>query len=84
MVTAAGESARAAAKYTLHSGRIGGATALAEAGAADSVIRAAGRWKSDAYLVYIRPTRQDAVTVATALTSSTVVHRQPGQGTLWS
>jgi hypothetical protein len=60
MVSAAGQSARAS-NYTLHSGRIGGATALAAAGVADSAIMAAGRWKSDAYLRYIRPTRQDAV-----------------------
>jgi hypothetical protein len=82
MVSAAGQSARAI-NYILHSG-IGGATALAAAGVADSAIMAAGRWKSDAYLRYIRPTRQDAAVAAKALTAATIVHRQPGEGTLWS
>jgi hypothetical protein len=83
MVSAAGQSARAT-NYTIHSGRIGGATALAAAGVADSAIMAAGRWKSDAYLRYIRPTRQDAAVAAKALTAATIVHGQPGEGTLWS
>ena len=34
--------------------RAGGATALAEAGVAPSIIQAAGRWASEAFLVYIR------------------------------
>jgi hypothetical protein len=74
MVSAAGQSARAT-NYTLHSGRIGGATALAAAGVADSAIMAAGRWKSDAYSRYIRPTRQGAAVAAKALTAATIVHR---------
>jgi hypothetical protein len=78
VVSAAGQSARVI-NYTLHSGRIGGATALAAAGVADSAIMATGRWKSDAYLRYIRPTRQDAAAAAKALTAATIVHRQPGR-----
>jgi hypothetical protein len=37
-----------------HSMRAGGATALAENGVSPSIIQAAGRWASDAFLVYIR------------------------------
>jgi len=45
--------------YSGHSFRKGGASALAEAGAPDSVIQALGRWRSDAYKVYIT-TSEDA------------------------
>jgi hypothetical protein len=37
-----------------HSFRIGGATLLAAAGVGDHIIRLAGRWQSDAFLVYVR------------------------------
>lgn len=42
------------ARYTPHSLRIGGTTALAGRGASDAQIRAAGRWRSDAWKKYIR------------------------------
>jgi hypothetical protein len=45
-------------EFALHSGRIGGATALAGQGASDATIMAAGRWRSTAFLVYIRNTVQ--------------------------
>jgi hypothetical protein len=41
-------------QYALHSGRIGAATRLAAAGASDSAIMAAGRWKSTKFMVYVR------------------------------
>ena len=41
-----------------HSFRIGGAMALYEAGAPDSVIMMMGRWKSAAFLVYLRSCRE--------------------------
>ena len=37
-----------------HSFRIGGATLLAAAGVGEHIIRLAGRWRSDAFLVYVR------------------------------
>ena len=40
--------------YGAHSMRIGGATALAFLGAAPDAIKAHGRWRSDAYLRYVR------------------------------
>ena len=42
-------------RLTTHAFRIGGATWAARAGWPDSVIRAHGRWGSDAFLRYIRP-----------------------------
>jgi len=41
-------------KFSTHSLRIGGATALAAAGVPDSTIQTLGRWKSLAFLEYIR------------------------------
>ena len=42
------------AHFTLHSGRIGGATKLAAQGRSKLQIQRAGRWKSRAFLVYMR------------------------------
>ena len=42
-------------KYTTHSLRIGRATQLAMEGASESVIKSTGRWKSNAFQKYIRP-----------------------------
>ena len=41
-------------KYSTHSIRAGRATDLAEAGVAEPVIRATGRWSSDAYKCFLR------------------------------
>ena len=43
-----------ATKYNTHSFRIGAATAAALAGCTDSQIRTLGRWRSSAFLTYIR------------------------------
>ena len=43
-----------AAEYAGHSFRIGAATMAAAAGLEDSLIQTLGRWKSSAYLTYIR------------------------------
>ena len=41
-------------RYTLHSLRHGGATALSEAGLSPEALKAHGRWSSDAYLRYVQ------------------------------
>ena len=41
-------------RYKSHSFRIGGACHAADRGYSDGQIRALGRWKSDAFKVYLR------------------------------
>ena len=55
-------------QYALHSGRIGGATQLAAQGASDIQIQRAGRWKSLAFMVYVRAGGEGADFVSEALT----------------
>lgn len=55
------------AQYALHSGRIGGATQLAAQGASDIQIQRAGRWKSLAFMVYVRAGGEGAEFVSEAL-----------------
>jgi hypothetical protein len=50
-----------------HAMRVGAATSLAHAGASDRLIMAAGRWRSLAFLVYIRDNLADAVRITAAL-----------------
>jgi hypothetical protein len=69
MITAT-DTSKQAKQYTLHSGRIGGATALAASGLPDSAIKAAGRWKSNAFERYVRPSREESSRVPKALTST--------------
>ena len=47
--------------YGAHSLRIGGATALAAMGASPEVIKAHGRWRSDAYLRYVRERQAECI-----------------------
>ena len=49
-----GSSGRDPAQYALHSGRIGGATQLAVQGVPELQIQRAGRWKSRAFMTYVR------------------------------
>lgn len=42
-------------KFTPHSFRRGGATFYSAGGMSDACLRAMGRWKSNAYLVYVKP-----------------------------
>ena len=57
-----------------HSFRKGGATGLANAGVDDSLVRAHGRWKSNAYLRYIVPSRSSLINATRKSTSDTSLH----------
>ena len=59
-------------QHALHSGRIGGATQLAAQGATNVQIQRAGRWKSLAFMVYVRAGGEGAEFVSQALTQHTV------------
>ena len=56
-------------EFALHSGRIGGATHLASQGASEIQIQRAGRWKSLAFMVYVRAGGEGAKFVSYALTN---------------
>ena len=53
--------------YSGHSFRIGAASAAAEAGYSDSFIQTLGRWKSQAFISYIRTHPSQLAAVAPAL-----------------
>lgn len=55
--------------FNTHSFRIGAATSAKQAGISDSHLKALGRWKSDAYLKYIRLSPQDLAKLSQALVS---------------
>ena len=55
------------AHFALHSGRIGGATQLAAQGMSEVQIQRAGRWKSRAFMVYVREAGEGAKAVSAAL-----------------
>ena len=57
------------AAYTGHSFRIGAATTAAKCGVEDSLIQTLGRWKSAAYLAYIKIPRQQLASVSKTLVS---------------
>ena len=59
-------------RYGTHSSRIGGASALSAAGIEDSVIKLMGRWKSIAFLKYIRLATSIYSRALDALTNSSV------------
>ena len=56
--------------FALHSGRIGGATQLAKQGASVIQIQRAGRWKSGAFMTYVRAGGEGANNVSNALARS--------------
>ena len=53
--------------FTGHSFRIGAATTAASAGICDSSIQSLGRWKSNAYLLYIRTEPQKLARVSSTM-----------------
>lgn len=55
------------AHFALHSGRIGGATQLAAQGLSELQIQRAGRWKSRAFMAYVREAGEGAEMVSAAL-----------------
>ena len=59
-------------QYALHSGRIDGATQIAAQGATNVQIQRACRWKSLAFMVYVRAGGEGAEFVYQALTQHTV------------
>lgn len=61
-----------AAGYTGHSFRVGAATTAAQCGVQDSTIQSLGRWKSDAYTVYIRIPKENLASVSQSLSNSDV------------
>lgn len=57
-------------EYGTHSGRIGGATMLWEAGATDSEIMEIGRWKSDCWKIYCRQVKERCLRLSRVLNES--------------
>jgi len=71
-------------EFALHSGRIGGATRLAAMGVPDWMIQKEGRWKSDAYKIYVRGNMDQPAVVSGALEARPrEFERQQGLGTRW-
>ena len=62
--------------YTGYSFRIGAATTAAKHGMEDSLIQTLGRWKSAAYLAYIKIPRQELASVSKALAGQPAEYQQ--------
>ena len=60
-------SGRDPMQFALHSGRIGGATQLASQGISELRIQRAGRWRSRAFMAYVREVGEGANLVSAAL-----------------
>lgn len=70
--TALSQAGYNTAQYTGHSFRIGAATAAARAGLPDSLIQTLGRWRSPAFLRYIRTPVQTLLGVSRTIMGSNV------------
>ena len=64
----AGSAGKNPAQFVLHSGRIGGATKLAAQEIPELQIQRACRWKSQAFMVYVRDAGEGAQKVSAVLT----------------
>ena len=62
-----GSCGRDPAQYAVRSGRIGGAMQLAAQGVPELQIQRAGRWKSRAFMTYVREAAEGAGSVSAAL-----------------
>jgi hypothetical protein len=63
-------------QYSSHSLRIGAATAAAGSGLPTWLIQAAGRWRSDAYKLYIRTPKKKLLAVAPTISRARQSHRR--------
>ena len=61
-----------ASKYDTHSGRIGGATMLWEAGYSDAQIKKFGRWKSDSWSIYCKTLKSKFINLSRVIDNSNV------------
>ena len=62
-------------KYDTHSGRIGGATMLWDAGFSDAQIKRFGRWKSDSWSTYCRAIKSKCLELSKRLRESELSER---------
>ena len=69
-------------RYSGHSFRIGAATAAARAGLPDSLIQTLGRWRSSAYLRYIRTPQSTLLSISQTLVQGDATAPQPGANLL--
>ena len=59
-------------KYDTHSGRIGGATMLWEAGYSDAQIKRFGRWRSESWSIYCRELKSKFIELSETLSKSSI------------